>query len=227
MHEGPYFAQAAALIGDPARATMLAALMREHALTASELASISGITPQTASSHIRKLSETGLVRKRQQGRHHYIELSGPDVAHALEALMVLTHHASPRKRTIRGDKGIRRARTCYDHIAGHLGVQLMQSMVERGEILLQEKTCSLSPKGEAFFKNLGVDLPSLYRKRRVFAIPCLDWSERQSHLGGALGAALLGIFENRAWICRHPKSRMLAITPEGSEALTRLCGIYM
>lgn len=220
MIEGPYIAEAAALIGDPSRATMLSALMDGRALTATELAYSAGITPQTASGHLSRLTEAKLVEVEKQGRHRYYRLANEHVAHALEALAVLAVHGPPRHRpTGPRDEAMRFARTCYDHLAGRVGVALAQSLLNDGSLREGREAFEITPAGETKLEKLGLDLASLHKGRRAVASRCLDWSERTPHLGGALGAALLKELEARKWVLRAKGTRAVTLTQVGGEGL--------
>jgi DNA-binding transcriptional ArsR family regulator len=190
-------AMIASLVGDPARSNMLTALMSGRALTATELAQEAGITAQTASSHLSKLEAGHLVVPEKQGRHRYFRLSGPDVAAVLEGLMGLAARAGHlRVRTGPADPGLRRARVCYDHLAGDLGVRMLDSMTGRKLLRAQKDSIALTPQGERFVADLGIDLPALGGSRRPLCKTCLDWSVRRSHLAGSLGAASCRGFTN-------------------------------
>ena len=214
MKEGPVIASVAALLGDPARANILTALMEGRALTASELAEAAGVTIQTASGHLAKLTAGKLIATEKQGRHRYFRLSGPDVAQALEALMGLAQRTGAvRVRTGPRDTALREARICYDHLAGERGVGLLQALRQNGFVNGAEEPC-LTARGRAFFAKFGIDVAALEKSRRPVCRNCLDWSERRYHLGGALGAAMLAEFVRRGWI-RREEGRVLTITPEG------------
>ncbi|RED54165.1 ArsR/SmtB family transcription factor [Aestuariispira insulae] len=226
MIEGPYIAEIASLIGDPARANMLSALMDGRALTATELSLIAGVTPQTASSHLGKMQTAGLLSLEKQGRHRYFRLSGQDVADALEALMVLSSQTNPRKRhTGPKDQAMRHARTCYDHLAGCVGVALTDALIERGLIRDQDHGLAITEAGSRYFEQIGIDIPQLKTGKRAVTRPCLDWSERRPHLGGALGAAILDRFLEKGWLNRRKNSRTIQITPPGYQALREEFGI--
>lgn len=228
MIEGPYIAEAAALIGDPSRATMLSALMDGRALTATELAYSSGITPQTASGHLSRLTEAKLVEVEKQGRHRYYRLANEHVAHALEALAVLAVHGPPRHRpTGPRDEAMRFARTCYDHLAGRVGVALAQSLLKDGSLTEGREVFEITPSGETRLEKLGIELASLHKGRRAIASRCLDWSERTPHLGGALGAALLKELESRKWVLRAKGTRAVTLTQVGGEGLRSQFGISL
>jgi DNA-binding transcriptional ArsR family regulator len=219
MKEGPLIAPVAALIGDPARANMLTALMDGRALTASELAHQAGVTLQTASGHLGKLEGAGLLAVEKQGRHRYFRLSGNDVAHALESLMGLAARTGAvRVRPGPKDPALRAARVCYDHLAGERGVAVLDRL--RAKRLLDGDPHRLSPtaRGRRFFAEFGIELGALERGRRPLCLACLDWSERKHHLGGALGAALLARFCTLGW-ARREADRVVRITPRGERAL--------
>lgn len=215
MKEGPVIASIAALLGDPARANMLSALMDGRALTVGELARASGVTLQTASGHLSKLIAAGLLVAERQGRHRYLRLSAPDVAEVLEGLMGLAERTgATRVRTGPKDDALRSARICYDHLAGERGVELLESVGRRGFIVGGSQP-RLTDAGRAFFVVLGIDVPAIERGRRAACRLCLDWSERRAHLGGALGAILLSEMIWRGWILRGD-GRVLTFTSEGS-----------
>jgi len=228
MLEGPYIAEAAALIGDPARANMLASMMDGRAYTASELAHVAGVTPSTASGHLAKLLQAGLLAVERQGRHRYYRLAGPRVAAALESLMALAVSTAPRHRpTGPRDAAMRRARTCYDHLAGELGVALTWRLVEMGYLAAEEGRFRPTDEGQAALGRFGIDLGALGRLRRPLARACLDWSERRPHLAGALGAALLDAIEARGWIARAANSRTVKLTSAGRHGLARDFGLSL
>ncbi len=216
MKEGPDIARIAALIGDPARANMLAALMSGKALTATELAQEAGVTLQTASSHLSKLCEGGLTDLRRQGRHKYFSLATDEIAHLLESLMgVAASTGHMRTRTGPRDKALRKARICYNHLAGDFGTQMYDSLVRNGHLRLDRNSIGLSPQGEGLMRELGIDLDGLKAKRVPLCRECLDWSERRSHLAGSLGRALLARFEVLGWATRDPNSRVVQFSPLG------------
>jgi len=228
MIEGPYIAEAAALIGDPSRATMLSAMMDGRALTATELAHASGITPQTASGHLARLAEAKLIAVEKQGRHRYYRLANEHVAQVLESLAVLAVHGAPRHRpTGPRDDAMKLARTCYDHLAGKLGVALTQALLERGVIVENPEAFEITQAGRDHLSDFGIDVGAIDKSRRANASRCLDWSERTPHLGGALGAAVLGEIESRNWISRKEGSRAVSITPLGSVELKKVFGISL
>src|SRR6201989_2692000 len=201
MKAGPDIAMVAALVGDPARANMLTALMTGRALTASELAHQAGITPQTASSHLGKLETGGLIEQEKQGRHRYSRLTDPDVAGVLEGLAGLAARAGHmRVRTGPKDPALRRARVCYDHLAGDLGVQMLDSMRAQRLVRQKKQDIELTPEGAVFLeKNLQISSEMLSHPRRPVCKACLDWSERRHHLAGTLGAAMMDRFTELKW----------------------------
>lgn len=223
MKDGPDIARVAALIGDPARANMLTALMGGTALTASELAREAGVTLQTASSHLSKLEQGGLVVPRRQGRHKYYAVASDDVAKVLEGLMGIAASAGHlRTRTGPKDTALRKARICYNHLAGEMGTALYDSFLSRGYLLRQGDTLSLTQDGGTFVETLGIDVPALKAARPAVCRECLDWSERRSHLAGSLGRALLTRFEALGWARCDRKTRVVLFTPEGETAFSAL-----
>lgn len=191
MSSAPQIAEVVALVGDPARANILCALLGGRALTATELAFAAGVSPQTTSGHLGKLSQARLVVLMKQGRHRYYRLAGPHIGQMLESLMSVALAGPPRfQPRSKLDDQMRHARTCYDHIAGVVGVGLAERMTERGLVILGDEGGEVTPTGAEFLSTLGVDLAGTRAQRRVFCRPCLDWTERKSHIGGAVGAAL-------------------------------------
>jgi DNA-binding transcriptional ArsR family regulator len=216
MKLGPDIARIAALLGDPARANMMTALLGGQALTAGELAREAGVTPQTASSHLAKLQAGGLVVARRQGRHGYFSLASDDVAGVLEKLMglaVRTGHQ--RTRTGPKEPALRQARVCYDHLAGDMGVALLEAMVADGRIEDRDGALAVTGAGEAFARDFGIDLAALRGARRPMCKACLDWSVRRSHLAGGLGAALLARIYDLGWARRVEGARVVSFTPQG------------
>jgi DNA-binding transcriptional ArsR family regulator len=225
MDTGLKIAQVAALVGDPARANMLTALMDGRALTASELAYVAGVAPQTASGHLAKLSDAGLLALEKQGRRRYFRLASPLVARMLEGLMVVAQDGSARQRPPwRGGEGLRHARTCYDHLAGRVAVAIADRLVHRSLVRLDEDGGELTAAGRSFFDDARIDLRGA-SKRRVFCRPCLDWSERRPHLAGAVGASILRHAVEQDWVRRVRDSRALTVTPAGVAAFAAVFGI--
>jgi DNA-binding transcriptional ArsR family regulator len=217
MKDGPIIASVAALIGDPARANILTALMGGRALTASELAEVAGVTLQTTSGHLAKLADAALVAVEKQGRHRYYRLHSGDVAEVLEKLMGLAQRSGAvRVRTGPRDDAMREARLCYDHLAGEQGVALLSRLFET-DLLSPGETPCLTDKGRNAFSGIGIDLDALERKRRPLCLHCLDWSERRHHLAGGLGAAILERSIALGWIKRG-EGRTLIVTSSGRSA---------
>lgn len=218
-------ASVAALVADPARARMLTVLMDGRARTAKELAYGAGVTPQTASSHLAKLLRAGLLAMERQSRHRYFRLAAPSVGNAIEALMVVSP-ARARATTPHGPlEGLRLARTCYDHLAGRLGVSMTDAMVRRRWLSPRDRDYRLTAAGERMLERLGVDLERTRRERRAFAHRCLDWSERRTHLAGALGAAVARRCLDLRWVQRVTEERTLTLTPRGLLGLRRWFGV--
>lgn len=219
MKDGPDIARVAALIGDPARANMLVGLMDGRALTASELAAQAGVTKQTASAHLAKLTEAGLLAHEVQGRHKYFRLEDADVAAAIEALMgVAERRGGKRARTGPNDPEMRRARICYDHLAGDLGVFAFDRMIARKWLARRGEEVALTNAGFAAFATLGITELS-ERARRPVCRACLDWSERRHHLAGAAGKAMLARLVSLRWANRKPGARVIRFPAEGERRL--------
>lgn len=217
---GNAVAEVAALIGDPARANIILALMGGHALTAGELARSAGVTPQTTSGHLAKLTEANLVSVEKQGRHRYYRLASPEVAQTMQSLMVVAATGPARHHPIGPrDEALRAARTCYDHIGGRLAVALVESLTARGFISLTDDVALVTEAGERFFVAFGLDLATDRRSKRPLCRTCLDWSERRPHLAGRLGASLLSRMIELKWLGRTPGSRALSVTPTGHKGL--------
>jgi len=228
MKAGPDISRIAALVGDPARCNMLTALMTGRALTASELAQEAGITPQTASSHLAKLEAGGLVEPEKQGRHRYYRLTDPDVADVLEGLQGIAARAGHmRVRTGPKDPALRRARVCYDHLAGDLGVQMLDSMKRQKLIRQTKQAIELTGDGKRFMaEELQIDADALTHPRRPVCKACLDWSERRHHLAGTLGAAIMDRFTELKWAARDATtgSRVVNFSRNGEKRFAALFG---
>lgn len=223
MKEGPDIAYIAALIGDPARANMLTALMSGKALTVSELAEEAGVTIQTTSSHLSRMEEGGLLRSRKQGRHKYFALATDDVAHVLEALMGLAAGSGHlRKRPGPKDENLRKARVCYNHLAGDMGTRLYENLSARGVLVFDGEGVTLTREGVAFVTGFGIDLDALLRTKLPLCRECLDWSERRPHLAGSLGRAFLSRFEALSWAKRDQTSRAVIFTASGNTAFAQV-----
>ena len=223
MKDGPHIARIAALIGDHARAEVLTALMADRALTATELADIAGVSKPTLSAHLAKLLEAQLIAVEPQGRHRYFRLANPDVAQLLESLMgVAFRSGAVRLRGSPREPALRKARVCYDHLAGELGVLAYEGMQGQGVFTGLQRDLQLTETGRAWFTALGVDSTALATQRRCFCRPCLDWSERRHHLAGVLGAALLARVFDMGWARRDPHSRVVRFTVPGEYAFRQL-----
>jgi DNA-binding transcriptional ArsR family regulator len=222
----PSIAEVAALVGNPARANMLTALLDGRALTAGELAHVAGVSPQTTSGHLAMLSEARLLLLSKQGRHAYYRLASPLVGRMLEGIMAVAADGPPRYRPrSRGDDALRAARTCYDHLAGRLGVALADTLAARAHVALGEDGGEVTGAGEAFLTNFGLPLETLRSGRRAFCRPCLDWSERRPHLAGALGAALAARLFALGWVVRQRDTRAVLISAKGRTGLKTMFDI--
>jgi len=242
-------APAAALMADRTRATMLTALLDGRALAAGELAQLAGVSPATASAHLARLLDGGLVARTRQGRHHYYRLEGHEVAAAMEALSHLGRPVPVRTlHQSREAAALAEARTCYDHLAGRAGVALHEALLAGGVLAMapggtrvKEATAGLAAAGEpatmsagaeyvvteagaAVLSEFGLDVPAIRRSRRRFAGSCLDWTQRRPHLNGALGAAITARLLDLGWIERGPHRRAIRVSPEGREGLAKTFG---
>lgn len=216
----PDIAAVAGLIGDRARATMLLCLMAARSFTATELSRAARVTKATASAHLSKLVAAKLVAVERQGRHRYFRLANPDVAGLIEHLMgVANRVGAARIDSGPADPALRKARVCYDHLAGELGVLIFDSLRQQGFLSTQDRKLSLSEAGRAFCHRLGVDLTELETRRRPLCLACLDWSERRHHLAGALGAAILGRCLALKWARPLRGTRTLSFSAPGERAL--------
>jgi DNA-binding transcriptional ArsR family regulator len=223
MKDGPNIARIAALIGDHARAEVLSALMADRALTATELANLAGVSKPTMSAHLAKLLDAGLIAGVAQGRHRYFRLADADVARLLEALMgVAFRTGAVRARSSPREPALRKARVCYDHLAGELGVKAYDFLLQRGFLEEQGEQLLLTEAGRHWFAELQIDVEAAAGRRRHLCRPCLDWSERRHHLGGALGAQLLQRLLQLGWAKRDPASRVIAFSARGERELERL-----
>jgi DNA-binding transcriptional ArsR family regulator len=224
----PDLAPIGALIADPTRATMLAELLDGHVLTAGELAARTGVTAQTASWHLSKLVEGGLLAVVSQGRHRYHRLAGPHIAEALEGLGGLAPMPKARGRFEREVlSGLRFARSCYGHLAGRLAVAMRDRFLAMGLIVPVGIEHEVTPAGESWFGRIGVDVEAARASRRSFARACLDWSERRPHLAGALGDALLAALVERGWILCHSGERAVELTQAGRRWVTSSVGLEL
>lgn len=220
MREGPDIARIASLVGDPARANMLTALMGGTALTASELALEAGVSLPTASSHLSKLMEGGLLTLASQGRHRYYGLAGPQVAGMIEAITGVAAAVGPQRvRPGPRDAAMRVARVCYDHLAGEQAVAMLDRLVARQVLLRDDKEIRLGPSAASHFAAIGIDVAS--KARRPVCRACLDWSVRRSHLAGTLGAAILDKILLEKWARREKDSRAVIFSPMGRQAFEK------
>ncbi len=216
MKEGPDIALLGSLIGDPARSNMLSALISGKALTPSELAEIANITLQTTSAHLKKMEAGGLIRQRKQGRHRYFNLADEDVASLIETMMGLAAKKG-HIRTRTGPKApeLRKARVCYNHLAGEFGVQMYDSLIARGYLHENNDEVTLTDAGQEFISALGIEVDILKNSRRPLCKSCLDWSARRSHLAGSLGTALLDYIYNKGWARRLNEVRVVEFSKKG------------
>ena len=221
-------AEVAALVGDPARANILAALMGGQALTAGELVQAAGVSPQTTSGHLGKLTDGRLIACIKQGRHRYYRIATPRVAEMLEGIMAVIADSPPRHRPAsKLDDAMRNARTCYDHFAGKLGVGITDALCVRGHLVLTDEGGEITDNGVTFLQEFGVDLTAARSRRRIFCRPCLDWTERRPHLGGTVGAVLAQRCFDLRWLQRMRDSRALIITPAGRRGLSDTFGLSL
>jgi DNA-binding transcriptional ArsR family regulator len=226
MKGSPNIARVGALIGDPARAAMLNTLMSGKALTASELAREAGITRQTASVHLAKLEHGGLLELHKQGRHKYFALASDEVAGVLEGLMgLVADNDRLRCRIGPKDEALRKARFCYNHLAGDMGIQLYDSLLARDYLYLANESLELSRTGHVFVTGFGIDLEPLLASKTKLCRECMDWSERRSHLAGSLGRAFLDRFEELRWLRRVPDSRVARFSKKGELSFNDTFGL--
>jgi DNA-binding transcriptional ArsR family regulator len=223
MKDGPNIARIASLLGDSARAEALTALMTDRALTATELSAVAGVTKQTMSAHLSKLLDARLIAVDQQGRHRYFRLADADVAHLLESLMgVAFRTGAVRLLTSPREPALRKARVCYDHLAGELGVTAFEALLRARVFARTADGIRLTSAGVEWFTKVGVDAAAAAEQRRTLCRPCMDWSERRHHLAGTLGSALLGRVCQLGWAKRDVDSRVIRFTPRGQRAFLEL-----
>jgi DNA-binding transcriptional ArsR family regulator len=215
----PGLSRIGALLADPGRAAMLWALMDGSARPAGELTLIAGLSPSAASAHLARLTDGGLLALEVRGRHRYFRIASPDIAASIEALANVAQVSAPQRAAPRPVRTVpldmRYARTCYDHMAGELSVQVFERLIGRGLLTLDGSSLEATPDGVARFADWGIDLSVQKSRRRRFACTCPDWSERRPHLGGALGAALLDSWATQGWVERTQRPRILRVTPAG------------
>ncbi|MFT4416659.1 ArsR/SmtB family transcription factor [Fredinandcohnia humi] len=228
MNFDPFVSEIAAIISEKSKSTMLLTLLDGRRYTVSELAAISKITPQTASFHLSKMIEIGIVKSEKLGRHRYQSISNPNVARVLESLLCITPQRKPNSfKEVSRSKEICFARTCYDHLAGTLGVAVTNSLLDSKYILDDGNDYILSYQGEQYFRELGINLEQVRKKRRQFSCKCLDWSERRFHLAGALGNSILLFTIENKWVERLAGSRALKVTTKGKEGFVNTFGLHI
>lgn len=222
MKYGPDIAIVAQLLGDPARANMVMALMSGQALSAAELAHEAGVTPPTATGHLNKLVSLGLLKGEKQGRHRFFQLCDPDVGEAVEALTAVAARAGHlRTRPGPKDEAMRHARSCYDHLGGRLAVDLTGRWLAAGLLTWRGGAFQLTRKGRDFLSSRGIELTKLDALKRPLCRSCMDWSERRPHLGGSLGAAILAHVVREGWAVRGQSVRAVSFSRRGEENFVR------
>jgi DNA-binding transcriptional ArsR family regulator len=223
---GPIIAETAALIGDPARATMVSALLDGRALTASELASAARITPQTASTHLAKLTAAGVLSVVRNGRHRHFRLASPSVAGMIDGIVAVALEKRPRYRPLsRQARALSVARICYEHLAGRLSVDLTDALVAREYIVVDDGVAEITTAGTRFLADFGIALATRRSSRRHFSRLCLDWTERRPHIAGAVGVAIARRCFDRGWIERMNGSHAVIVTPSGRQGFQATFGI--
>jgi DNA-binding transcriptional ArsR family regulator len=228
MITGAMIAEIAALAGDPARANILSALLDGRAMTASELAFAAHVTPQTASAHLGKLADAGLITATPSGRHRYFRLASARVAQMLESIVAVAGDNRPRFRPLsRQAAQLRAARVCYDHLAGQLGVRIADAMIARGYLVLEDDGGRVTDPGMRYLWELGIDTRIAGKGRRHICRACLDWTERRPHIGGAIGAALAERWLALGWIARAKDSRAVSVTPVGERGFRDSLGMSL
>lgn len=223
MKLGPDISSIAALIGDPARANILTALISGCALTATELTVEAGVTKQTTSSHLAKLVMGNFLKVEKQGRHKYYRLANREIANLLEILTNVAADLAP-KRVRMGPKepALRKARRCYDHLAGDLAVKLLDGFLAQKLLVEDGDSLKATPKGIDYFDRFGIDMKKIIHQKRPTCLACLDWSVRRPHLAGGLGAALLSKFETLGWATKFEKSRIIEFSKTGEANLIKM-----
>jgi DNA-binding transcriptional ArsR family regulator len=221
--------EVAALVGDTARATMLAALMGGQALTASELASLAHVSRPTASGHLGKLTAARLLSVTQKRRNRYYRIASPLVANMLESIKAVAALETPPRYQPRSaqDDALRFARTCYDHLAGRLGVAVADALVAKKFVVLTEEGGEVTPTGARFLAKFGANLISKTAGRRIFCRACLDWSERRYHVAGFVGAEIWRRCLELGWLARRSDTRAVRVTPAGRRGLRETFGIRL
>lgn len=219
--------EVAALVGDTGRATMLAALMGGQALTGNELGGLAGLSKSTTSEHLTKLVRAGLITATPQGRFKYYRISSPRVAAMLESIITVAAIDAPQRHRPRSpaEAALRRARTCYDHLAGRLGVAIADAMIEQGNLILSDDGGELTAKGQQLLTSFGAQLKPKPGRSRIYCKPCLDWSERRYHVAGYVGSELCRRCFDQKWIIREPATRAVLLTPKGLRGLREVFGV--
>ena len=215
------FVKIASLIGDPTRAVIMWTLLDGKAFTATELAIGANTSPQNISMHLAKLLDAGLLCVEKQGRHKYYRFSNKETAYAIEAMASLIPPAAPQKKTSEKHSSIKHCRTCYDHLAGKIGVAVAESLLQQKIILDLDNKFEVSQEGTKWFSDFGINLDEIKKQRRLFLKPCLDWSERKNHIAGSLGASLLNKMIADDWLRRTKDSRAIQITGKGEKELLK------
>jgi len=223
---GPIIAEVAALVGDPARATMVSALLDGRALTASELACAARIAPQTASTHLAKLTAAGVLSVVRTGRHRHFRLASPAVVAMIEGIVAVALEKRPQYRPLsRQARALSAARICFDHLAGRLSVELTDAFVTREYVVPDEEAAEITAAGTRFFTEFGIELPGRRATRRNVCRLCLDWTERRPHVAGALGVAMTTRYFELGWMERMPRGHAVIVTPRGRRGLRETFGI--
>lgn len=215
------FIKIAALIGDPTRASIMWTLLDGKAFTATELVISANTSPQNMSMHLAKLLDAGLLCVEKQGRHKYYRFSSKEVAYVIESMASLIPPSLPQKKNPEKHSPIKHCRTCYDHLAGKIGVAVAESLLEQKIILDSDNKFEISSEGAEWFFDFGINLEELKKQRRLFLKPCLDWSERKNHIAGSIGASLLDKMIAEDWLRRSKDSRAIQITGKGEKELLK------
>lgn len=228
MQTSPNAAIIAALVSEASRAAILTVLLDGRFHSASELAQMARIKAQTASFHLAKLVDANVVAVQKQGRHRYFAIRDQEVARVMESLLSIAPQVTVKSlRQSSQDQAMRYARTCYDHLAGNVGVQLTNALLRNNILLEEEDRYTVTERGERFFADFGVDLKQAATKRRLFSHQCLDWSERRHHLAGALGNALLERVLELDWVRRLPGTRAVQVTNEGKAGFEKVFSLEL
>lgn len=225
----PDLARFAALLADGTRASFCLSLLDGRAWTAGELARSAGVAPSTATEHINQLITGGVLAERRQGRHRYVQLADARTAELIETIAAHAPTSTARPSSLRSAtlaSALAQGRTCYDHLAGRLGVRITTAMVDRG-LLGTEHGFTVTPAGTRWMSGLGIDLDTVRRARRPFVRECLDWTERLSHVAGGVGAAVCRAFFDAGWVTRTGSGRAVKLTPPGQAALGEHLGLII